>query len=54
MEYYFSDLVHDPRQPCHRKCIVRCYYKYKSINMKKVQVAYYFSDMVHDPTQRGH
>ena len=54
VDYYFSDLVHDPGQRGHLKCIVNWLYNYLCINIKKVPVDYYFSDLVHDPRQRGH
>ena len=54
VDYYFSNLVQDPRQRGHWKCIVNWIYNYLCTNITKVPVEYYFIDLVRDPRQRGH
>ena len=54
VDYYFRDLVYDPRQRDHLKCIVNCFYNFLCTNITKVPVEYCFSNLVHDPSQRGH
>ena len=53
VDYYFSDLVHDPSQRGHRKCY-RISVGRLSVRIKKCPVDYYFSNLVHDPRQQGY